>query len=95
MTLMRAKMRIGSVIKHTHCENLQLFAVGKNGPYDTDGADENNTFAKFTPSADMTIQIANPDLFGKFEVDDEFYLDFTKVEKAEAENAAEAPAAAD
>lgn len=45
--------------------------------YPEDGSDEDNTFAKFSPSANLSINIANPDLFGKFNVGDKFYVDFT------------------
>ena len=45
-----------------------------------DGLDEDNTFAKFSPSVDLGITIANPALWGKFAVGDKFYLDFTPAE---------------
>ena len=75
--MMRAKMRIDSVEKYDTNENLTMSAVCKAEGYPEDGSDENNTFAKFTPSAGLTICIANPELFGKFVVGQEFYVDFT------------------
>lgn len=45
--------------------------------YEGDGADEDNTYARYSPSANLTINIANPELFGKFEVGQKFYVDFT------------------
>lgn len=35
------------------------------------------TFAKFSLSAVLQLQVANPDLLGKFETGTEFYVDFT------------------
>ncbi|WP_204367562.1 hypothetical protein [Janthinobacterium sp. HH01] len=42
-----------------------------------DGSDEDNSFARWTPSAELTMTINNPDLLGKFKVGDKFYVDFT------------------
>lgn len=58
-------------------ETVHFSAVGKDEPYGDDGSDENNTFAKFTPSADLRIHIANPELIGAHKVGDVFYVDFT------------------
>lgn len=81
MTTMRAKMRVTAVdSQYEGQENLTFTAVCKDGFYPEDGTDENNSFARWTPSADLTMMIQNPDLFGKFEVNDEYYLDFTKAE---------------
>ncbi len=77
MTVMRAKLEVTGVEKHEMCENLTFRAVGKAGAYPADGSDEDNTFAKFTPSANLSLGIANPALFGKFEVGQKFYVDFT------------------
>lgn len=83
MTTMRAKVRVGGVFPlqdgngNQTGERLQLFGVAKSGSYPADGSDEDNTFAKFTPSVSMDFHIANPALFGKFKPDDKFYVDFT------------------
>lgn len=79
MSTMRAKMKVTSVTKFGGCEQLKMNAVCKSR-YSDDGSDENNTFAKFTPSAELTITIANPALFGKFEPEQQFYVDFTLVD---------------
>lgn len=82
--IMRAKVRCISVQAFkspdgtTEIEEVKFSAVGPRGEYPADGSDENNTFARFTPCADMTFNIANPALFGKFSEGDEFYVDFTK-----------------
>ncbi|SPF77031.1 hypothetical protein ALP8811_02052 [Aliiroseovarius pelagivivens] len=58
-------------------EILKMTAVSKSEGYDETGDDENNTYAKWSPSASFEIDIRNPNLFGKFVVDQEFYVDFT------------------
>lgn len=78
-TTMRAKMQVTSVNKQDGYEKLHFTAVARNEAYPEDGSDENNTFAKFTPSANMMIMVANPDLHGKFAPGDTFYVDFTPV----------------
>jgi len=74
---MRAKMRVNAVDKyHPTSESLKFNAVAASN-YPEDGSDENNTFAKWTPNAALQITINNPALFDKFNVGDEFYVDFT------------------
>lgn len=74
---MRAKFEVTNVEKFDSCEQVTFRAVGKSGAYPDDGGDEDNTFAKYTPSADLRLVIANPVLFGKHEVGQKFYADFT------------------
>lgn len=86
MKTMRAKLQIGSVQVNqdpdgkTASEQLHFHGVCKKEPYDETGLDEDNTFAKFSPSVDLRITIANPALFGKFKQGDKFYVDFTPAE---------------
>lgn len=61
----------------TVMETLTMHAVAKNSAYPEDGSDEDNTFAKFSPGANLSINIANPVLWGKFTVGEKFYVDFT------------------
>lgn len=76
---MRAKMKITSIRNHSDaCESLEFSAVCKSDGYPPDGNDENNTFAKWTPTAKLEMTITNPALIGKFEVGQEFYIDFHK-----------------
>lgn len=80
MSTMRAKFVVEKVEKHEGGERVLFRAVGRPGAYPEDGGDEDNTFAKFTPAAELSIWIANPALFGKFEQDQKFYADFTPVD---------------
>lgn len=78
---MRAKFSVASITKHSDtCETIHFSAVCKSDGYPADGVDEDNSFARWTPSASCQIQITNPDLIGKFAPGDKFYVDFTKAE---------------
>lgn len=89
MATMRAKMRAYSVEKQYADDDptkindifLRFYAVGLNQSYPENGSDENNTFALWTPGANLEMSITNPALFNSFEPGDEFYLDFTKASK--------------
>ena len=93
MTTMRAKLQVGFVQIHETrvdadgrwnpeapptkaMETLTMHAVCKP-KYDTDGLDEDNTYAKMSPQATLSISIANQALWGQFKVGDRFYVDFT------------------
>lgn len=60
-------------------ETVTFRAVAKPEGYPEDGSDEDNTFAKFTPSGTIELVIANPDLIGKFALEDTFYVRFEPV----------------
>lgn len=77
-TTMRAKMQVLAVSPYADGEVLTLSAVAKDGTYPQDGSDEDNTFARWTPTADLTMDIRNPNLLGKFAVGQKFYVDFTE-----------------
>lgn len=83
MTTMRAKLQVGSVFAYRNAEGevsnetVTFFGVSKSTPYPADGSDEDNTFARFSPSANFQISIANPALFGQFEPGQKFYVDFS------------------
>ncbi|SDX13439.1 hypothetical protein SAMN05518669_103368 [Variovorax sp. YR634] len=77
MSAMRAKFQIASVERFGSSEKIKFHAVGKSTAYPEDGSDEDNTFAKFSPSASCEIHVCNPALFGKFEPGQKFYVDFT------------------
>ena len=79
--MMRAKMRVTAVDHQSDtAEGLTFSAVAKCDGYPEDGSDENNTYAKWTPSATVSMFITNPALIGKFSVGQMFYVDFTPAE---------------
>lgn len=83
---MRAKMVVSSVLpvfdadKEKVGELVNFHAVARNTYAGTDGTDEDNTFARYSPSAHTAIHIANPALLGRFEPGQKFYVDFTPVD---------------
>lgn len=91
MTSMRAKVYVSSVVENFGqpaeegapgnklSEKLRFNAVSKKEGYDATGDDENNTFAKWSPSAEFEITVANPALWGKFKEGNEYYVDFSLV----------------
>lgn len=81
MRAMRAKMQIQKIeLLPNDMEVLHFCAVAKSGGYPPDGSDEDNTYAKFSPSGVLTLTVANPALKGKFRPGEKYYLDFTKAE---------------
>ena len=80
MPLMRAKMVVLSVEKQGEQEKVNFNCVAKSGGYPADGLDEDNSFARWSPSGSCTITIANPALYGKLVAGQKFYLDFTLAE---------------
>lgn len=84
---MRAKLVVGSVIPHRNTngdvqtELVAFYGVSKPEGYAEDGMDEDNTFAKFSPSVHLQIMIANPALFGKLAVGQKYYVDFTRAKE--------------
>ncbi len=87
MSNMRAKLRVSGVRENIvdgvkNGEHLSFSAVAASN-YPQDGSDENNTFAKFSPSASFEIYVANPALFGGFKVNEEYYADFSLAKAAE------------
>lgn len=90
-TTMRAKLQVSMVQenfgwvpegqpKEKASETLTMHAVCKSTAYDETGLDEDNTFAKYSPGATLSIMVANPALWGKFKHGDKFYVDFTPAE---------------
>lgn len=76
---MRAKMQVSRVERWNGGDRITCNAIAKSTSYPADGHDEDNSYAKFTPTGELTLTIANPDLIGKIEPGTKFYLDFTKV----------------
>ena len=72
--LARGKMRVTSVTLDGYSENVRFICqYDENDPEDT-------KFAKSTPSGNMTLDISNPNLAGKFSPGQSFYVDLTPVE---------------
>lgn len=79
MPMSRAKMRVTSVLKmEGGNEKITMTCVAKSSAYPVDGTDEDNSFALWSPSGDLSITISNPALHGKFTPSKRFYIDFTE-----------------
>lgn len=86
-TRMRAKVRVSDFKNRSETQETVIFnPVAKPNGYPADGSDEDNTFAKFSPSGRFELTIANPALIGQFEIGDTFYVDFVPVEPKAAED---------
>lgn len=77
MRTMRAKMRLHHIDRQYEGQETLYFHAVAASKYPEDGADENNTYAKFSPSAQLQLTVANPDLLGMLHEGEEYYLDFT------------------
>lgn len=79
-THMRAKVRIAGIEKQGDTqEKLTFNFPAKDGGYPADGSDEDQQFAKYSPSGSLSLTVANPNLLGKFKEGDTFYLDFVPI----------------
>lgn len=79
--MMRAKMQVRSVEKVSDTtERLGMSPVTGKDPFPADGSSEDNTYAKWTPSGSLSLDITNPALHGKFSQGQTFYVDFTPAE---------------
>jgi hypothetical protein len=83
--VMRAKMVVQTVNPYpseSDKQNEQITFSGVSASsYPADGSDENNTFARFSPSVALQISITNPALHGQIKPGDTFYVDFTRAPK--------------
>lgn len=73
---MRAKMSVQTVTRNGYSEIVEMSAV-----YGGATNNEDNSFAKSTPSGSVKLQIDNKELHGAYNPGDTFYVDFTPVPK--------------
>ena len=84
-TSMRAKFRITGVVKGgENYETVKFMPVSGDKPYGPQGESEDNTYARYTPSGSCELAITNPDLVGRFEPGETFYVDFTPADQPAA-----------
>jgi hypothetical protein len=82
---MRAKFLITEVAQsedaegNVNSERLEMMAVVSGT--DADGYSEDNTFARYTPTARLSMTVLNPALFGQYKSGDKYYADFSKAEE--------------
>ena len=51
----------------------------------TDGSPENKEFFKYTPNGHIEIGVLNPSAWKQFELDKEYYVDFTPASQAQGQ----------
>lgn len=88
MTTMRAKFVVNGIVENKNPVSgvidsitVRFNAVGGKSVasgYPVDGTDEDSTFSRWTPFAELTMSIQNPVLFDKFVIGQKFYSDFTE-----------------
>jgi len=76
---MRAKFKIVNIQRGETSELLKFSAVCADN-YGEHGENEDNDFARYTPYGELSMSVTNPDLLGKFNEGEKYYLDFTKAE---------------
>lgn len=70
----RAKFKVNSIKQQSGAAySVELFPV-------TSGSEENHAFYKWTPSGRIELLTINADAAAQFEVDAEYYIDFTRAE---------------
>lgn len=80
--MMRAKMQVTKVTKPCEgVERLEMMPVCGKEPFALNGESEDNTFARWTPSGSLSLDITNTNLHEKFNPGDKYYLVFTKAEE--------------
>jgi len=77
---MIAKFELVSVKPQSASAEELVFRAVTNKPFDADGASDDNTFARWTPSGELKMNVQNPQLVGQFKVGQKFYLNFTPSE---------------
>lgn len=87
----RAKFRVSSVTPAevvidpasamAPFQTVKMFPVCRSDSYPADGSDEDNQFAKWSPSGSLELSFVNPNLSNSVKEGDVFYVDFTPVSK--------------
>lgn len=77
---MRAKFKVDSVTPFSDGESLLMSPVCASS-YGKDGENEDNDFARWTPSGQLKMTVTNPFLLGMIKEGDTYYLDFIKCDK--------------
>lgn len=78
--VMRAKFQIAKIEEYSDTQQRVFFHAVAAKSYGEDGLDEDNTYAKFSPSATCEISITNPALFRKLTAGKKYYVDFIETE---------------
>lgn len=80
--LMRAKLMVSKVEpgESKQSQNVEMVAVFGHEPYGPNGESEDNTYARWTPTANLKMTINNPALQDKLKLGQKLYVDFTSAD---------------
>lgn len=73
--MVRAKMFVES---NTQPEGYDARSIVLRAVYSD--SEENKTFSMYTPTAQLTMWVSNPNAFNYFETGKEYYIDFTQAD---------------
>lgn len=76
----RAKFKVTQVFE-PH-ESAEIRDVYLSAVYDPDPGSENHEFWKYTPAGQIVLSTINPAAWRQFEVDKDYYVDFTPADPA-------------
>lgn len=79
MQTVKAKFAVNEVTNYMGGQKVSMLPV-QNTQYGIDGENEDNQFARHTPSGEIRLQITNPALKDTFVPGKVFYVDMTSVE---------------
>jgi hypothetical protein len=79
MNDIKAKMVIADVSRVGNMDVLTFIPIPKEGGYSDGGLDNDNTYAYYSPSADIKIIVNNENMVGKFVLGDRFSISFDKL----------------
>jgi hypothetical protein len=74
---MRAKFKVQEVANYEGGMQKVSMAPVMDTKYGENGANEDNTFARYTPSGEIRLHITNPELKDKIQPGETYYIDFT------------------
>jgi hypothetical protein len=76
---MRAKFQVQEVGYAIGGTKLSMCPVGASD-YGPNGENEDNDFARYTPTGELRMFITNPEIKETFKPGDNFYIDFTRAD---------------
>jgi hypothetical protein len=80
--IMRCKMRVNWVKQSMSAEGkVESEEISLQAVYGPEGS-ENARWSRWTPSAQFSITVNNPEAFGRLSKGGEYFVDFIPVEKA-------------
>ena len=86
----RAKFRVNNytselrTVDYTTGEVKEIRTISLSPVYSSEEGSENKKFWDASPSGEIKLGTVNPEAWGLFELGEEYYVDFSRADKAEA-----------